>query len=42
VLYAKPPFGYAVKFTKMRDETRRQLEHALTLLRSDADGAAIA
>jgi len=39
VLYAKPPFGYAVKFTAMSDETRSQLENGLNLLRANADGS---
>ena len=39
VVYARPPFGYAVKFTEMTDETRRRLEQALTRLRTNTGAA---
>jgi hypothetical protein len=34
VLYSKPPFGYAVRFTEMTDDTRARLEAGLNALRA--------
>jgi hypothetical protein len=34
VLYSKPPFGYAVRFTEMTTDARVRLEEALAMLRT--------